>query len=78
MATFQWQGVSARGEVLTGEMEAPTRDAVLVRLRSQRILPFQRKSERGEEGSAERSRFPASENRSDRGTSSFLPDSWRR
>lgn len=40
MATFQWQGVSSRGEMLTGEMEAPTRDAVLVRLRSQRIQPI--------------------------------------
>jgi type IV pilus assembly protein PilC len=40
MAVFRWQGVSARGEVLTGEMEAPTRDAVLVRLRSQRIQPL--------------------------------------
>src|ERR1700687_5619041 len=39
MAVFRWQGVSARGEVLAGEMEAPTRDAVLVRLRSQRIQP---------------------------------------
>ena len=48
MATFQWQGVSARGEVLTGEMEAPTRDAVLVRLRSQRIQPIPAKiRERG-------------------------------
>jgi type IV pilus assembly protein PilC len=40
MAMFRWQGISARGEVLTGEMEAPTRDAVLVRLRSQRIQPL--------------------------------------
>ena len=40
MAVFRWQGVSARGEVLAGEMEAPTRDAVLVRLRSQRIQPI--------------------------------------
>jgi type IV pilus assembly protein PilC len=39
MAVFVWQGVSARGEVLRGEMEAPTRDAVLIRLRSQRIQP---------------------------------------
>lgn len=39
MAMFRWQGVSPKGEVLTGEMEAPTRDAVLVRLRSQRIQP---------------------------------------
>jgi type IV pilus assembly protein PilC len=39
MAVFRWQGISPRGEVLTGEMEAPTRDAVLVRLRSQRIQP---------------------------------------
>jgi type IV pilus assembly protein PilC len=40
MAVFRWQGVSPRGEVLAGEMEAPTRDAVLVRLRSQRIQPI--------------------------------------
>jgi type IV pilus assembly protein PilC len=40
MALFRWQGVSPRGEVLAGEMEAPTRDAVLVRLRSQRIQPI--------------------------------------
>jgi type IV pilus assembly protein PilC len=39
MAVFRWQGISPRGEVLSGEMEAPTRDAVLVRLRSQRIQP---------------------------------------
>jgi type IV pilus assembly protein PilC len=39
MAVYRWQGISPRGEVLTGEMEAPTRDAVLVRLRSQRIQP---------------------------------------
>lgn len=43
MAVFRWQGVSARGEVLAGEMEAPTRDAVLVRLRSQRIQPLPEK-----------------------------------
>ena len=40
MAVFRWQGVSPRGEVMAGEMEAPTRDAVLVRLRSQRIQPL--------------------------------------
>jgi type IV pilus assembly protein PilC len=39
MAVFRWQGISPRGEMLAGEMEAPTRDAVLVRLRSQRIQP---------------------------------------
>jgi type IV pilus assembly protein PilC len=40
MAVFRWQGVSPRGEMMAGEMEAPTRDAVLVRLRSQRIQPI--------------------------------------
>jgi type IV pilus assembly protein PilC len=40
MAVFRWQGVSPRGETLAGEMEAPTRDAVLIRLRSQRIQPI--------------------------------------
>jgi len=37
MAVFRWEGVSGRGERLAGEMEAPTRDAVMLRLRSQRI-----------------------------------------
>lgn len=40
MAVFRWQGISPRGDMLAGEMEAPTRDAVLVRLRSQRIQPI--------------------------------------
>ena len=40
MPVFRWQGVSPRGEMLSGEMEAPSRDAVLVRLRSQRIQPL--------------------------------------
>lgn len=40
MAVFRWQGVSARGETIAGEMEAPSRDAVLIRLRSQRIQPI--------------------------------------
>jgi type IV pilus assembly protein PilC len=40
MAVFRWQGVSPRGEMMVGEMEAPTRDAVVVRLRSQRIQPI--------------------------------------
>jgi type IV pilus assembly protein PilC len=40
MAVFRWQGVSPRGEVIQGEMEAATRDAVLVRLRAQRIQPI--------------------------------------
>jgi type IV pilus assembly protein PilC len=39
MAVFRWQGVSPRGETISGEMEAPTRDAVLARLRAQRIQP---------------------------------------
>lgn len=40
MPIFRWQGVSPRGETLSGEMEAPTRDAVLARLRGQRIQPI--------------------------------------
>jgi type IV pilus assembly protein PilC len=39
MATFLWQGVGSRGETLQGEMEAETREAVISRLRSQRIRP---------------------------------------
>jgi type IV pilus assembly protein PilC len=48
MAVFRWQGVSPRGETIGGEMEAATRDAVLARLRSQRIQPIPAKiRERG-------------------------------
>ncbi|MBX3023457.1 type II secretion system F family protein [bacterium] len=48
MAIYRWQGVSPRGETISGEMEAPTRDAVLARLRAQRIQPVPAKiRERG-------------------------------
>ncbi|MGH7962897.1 MAG: type II secretion system F family protein [Candidatus Binatia bacterium] len=40
MATFRWQGMSPHGETLRGEMEAPTREAVIARLRTQRIRPL--------------------------------------
>src|SRR5262245_24447933 len=39
MAVYRWQGVSPKGEVLKGEMEATSREAVIIRLRSQRIQP---------------------------------------
>ena len=39
MAVYRWQGVSPRGEALKGEMEATSREAVIIRLRSQRISP---------------------------------------
>jgi type IV pilus assembly protein PilC len=39
MAIYRWQGVSPRGETISGEMEAATRDAVIARLRAQRIQP---------------------------------------
>ena len=48
MAVYRWQGVSPRGETISGEMEAATRDAVLARLRAQRIQPIPAKiRERG-------------------------------
>jgi type IV pilus assembly protein PilC len=40
MAVFRWEGISPKGEVMRGEMEAATRDAVIVRLRTQRIQPL--------------------------------------
>src|SRR5690348_4561620 len=39
MAVYRWQGVSPKGETLKGEMEAPSREAVIIRLRGQRIQP---------------------------------------
>src|SRR5262245_34076311 len=40
MAVYHWVGVSPRGETLRGEMEAATRQAVITRLRAQRIQPM--------------------------------------
>jgi len=40
MAVFRWQGIGPRGETIQGEMEAATREAVMRRLRSQRIRPL--------------------------------------
>ena len=39
MAVYRWQGVSPKGETLKGEMEATSREAVMIRLRTQRIQP---------------------------------------
>jgi type IV pilus assembly protein PilC len=39
MAVFKWQGVSPKGETIKGEMEAASREAVIIRLRTQRIQP---------------------------------------
>src|SRR5215813_11985127 len=40
MPVYRWQGVSPKGETLKGEMEAPSREAVIIRLRTQRIQPL--------------------------------------
>lgn len=40
MPVFVWEGRTAQGRVLKGEMEAVNLDAVLARLRSQRIRPI--------------------------------------
>jgi len=40
MAVFRWQGINPRGETIQGEMEATTRDAVIMRLQRQRIRPL--------------------------------------
>src|SRR5438876_4378913 len=39
MPVYKWQGVSPKGETLKGEMEATSREAVIIRLRTQRIKP---------------------------------------
>jgi len=43
MPVYQWVGVSPRGETMRGEMEATTRQAVITRLRAQRIQPVPEK-----------------------------------
>jgi type IV pilus assembly protein PilC len=43
MSVYQWVGVSPRGETMRGEMEASTRQAVITRLRAQRIQPVPEK-----------------------------------
>ena len=39
MPVYRWQGVSPKGDTLKGEMEATSREAVIIRLRTQRIQP---------------------------------------
>lgn len=39
MPVFVWEGKTAQGKALSGEMDAPSQEAVLTRLRSQRIIP---------------------------------------
>jgi len=43
MAVYKWAGVSPKGETLSGEMEATSREAVIIRLRTQRIQPLPQK-----------------------------------
>jgi type IV pilus assembly protein PilC len=43
MPVYKWVGVSPRGETMRGEMEAMTRQAVITRLRTQRIQPVPEK-----------------------------------
>jgi type IV pilus assembly protein PilC len=40
MPVYKWQGVSPKGETVKGEMEAASREAVIIRLRTQRIQPI--------------------------------------
>jgi type IV pilus assembly protein PilC len=40
MPVFRWEGVSQRGESVSGEMEAPSRAAVFARLKFQRVQPI--------------------------------------
>ena len=40
MPVFAYQGRTASGKILRGSMEAPTREAVINRLRAQRIQPI--------------------------------------
>ena len=39
MPVFSWQGMSPKGAHIKGVMEAPSREAVIIRLRSQRVVP---------------------------------------
>lgn len=39
MPVYSWQGLSPKGATLKGNMDAPSREAVIIRLRSQRIVP---------------------------------------
>src|SRR5437899_12246258 len=39
MPVYKWQGVSPKGETLKGEMESTSREAVIIRRRTQRIQP---------------------------------------
>ncbi len=38
MPVYKWEGKSRTGQILRGEMEAPTEDAVIQKLRGQQVL----------------------------------------
>jgi type IV pilus assembly protein PilC len=40
MTTFQWEGLSAQGRRLSGQMRAANREAVLAQLRSRGVVPL--------------------------------------
>ncbi len=50
MPVFKWVGVGPNGETMRGEMEATTRQAVITRLRTQRINPSPDKIKREGQG----------------------------
>ncbi len=58
MPVFQWEGLSQRGETVSGEMEAPSRDAVLARLKFQRVQPIPNKVKQKKPGLAREITFP--------------------
>jgi len=59
MAVYKWQGVSPRGDTLKGEMEATSREAVIIRLRTQRIQPQPAKIKEKGKGLEYEIRMPA-------------------
>jgi type IV pilus assembly protein PilC len=59
MPTFAWEGRTTRGEVLRGNMEAATREAVINRLRAQRIQPMPTKIRERGKGLDREITFPA-------------------
>ncbi len=58
MPVFQWEGVSLRGESVSGEMDAPSRDVVLARLKFQRVQAIPGKVTQKKTGLARDLSFP--------------------
>ena len=75
MPVFLWEGKTAQGRVLKGEIEAPNLEAVFAILRDRRIRPIPNRIREKGRGLIRKSRSPALAKSSRRATFRYSRDS---